>query len=85
MEWNFFWPKPIIHLEKPANNGGKPIIIVQLCHNLSFGLVTKASAYKSAGQKGSSGVQKSVREWTLTLPRELSLWKLESRWTPDSS
>jgi hypothetical protein len=27
------------------------------------------------------GVQKSVREWTLTLPRELSLWELESQWT----
>jgi hypothetical protein len=26
-------------------------------------------------------VQKSVREWTLTLPRELPLWELESRWT----
>jgi hypothetical protein len=31
------------------------------------------------------GVQKSVREWTLTLPRELPLWELESRWTPESS
>jgi hypothetical protein len=29
-----------------------------------------------------SWVQKSVREWTLTLPRELPLWELESRWTP---
>jgi hypothetical protein len=32
-----------------------------------------------------SGVQKSVREWTLTLPRELPLWELESQWTPKSS
>jgi hypothetical protein len=31
------------------------------------------------------GVQKSVREWTLTLPRELPLWELESRWTLESS
>jgi len=30
------------------------------------------------------GVQESVREWTLTLPRELPLWELESRWTPES-
>jgi hypothetical protein len=29
-------------------------------------------------------VQKSVREWTLTLPSELSLWELESKWTPES-
>jgi hypothetical protein len=28
-------------------------------------------------------VQKSVREWTLTLPRELPLWELESRWIPE--
>jgi hypothetical protein len=27
------------------------------------------------------GVQKSVREWTLTLPSELPFWKLESQWT----
>jgi hypothetical protein len=31
------------------------------------------------------GVQKSVREWTLTLPRELSFWELESQWTPEFS
>jgi hypothetical protein len=28
------------------------------------------------------GVQENVREWTLTLPSELPLWELESRWTP---
>ncbi len=27
------------------------------------------------------GAQKSVREWTLTLPRELPLWELEFQWT----
>jgi len=27
------------------------------------------------------GVQESVREWTFTLPSELPLWELESRWT----
>jgi hypothetical protein len=27
------------------------------------------------------GVQESVKEWTLTLPSELPLWKLKSRWT----
>jgi hypothetical protein len=31
------------------------------------------------------GVQKSVRERTLTFPRELSLWELESRWTFEPS
>jgi hypothetical protein len=32
-----------------------------------------------------SGVQESVREWTLTLPRQLPLGELESRRTPESS
>jgi hypothetical protein len=27
----------------------------------------------------------SVREWTLTLPRQLSLWEMESRWIPKTS
>jgi hypothetical protein len=27
-------------------------------------------------------VLESVREWTLTLPRQLPLWEMESRWTP---
>jgi hypothetical protein len=26
------------------------------------------------------GVQKNVREWTLTLPNELPFWELESQW-----
>ncbi len=31
-----------------------------------------------------SGVQESVKKWTLTLPSELPLWELESQWTPES-
>jgi hypothetical protein len=27
----------------------------------------------------------SVREWTFTLPRQLPLWEMESRWTPETS
>jgi hypothetical protein len=30
-------------------------------------------------------MQKSVKEWTLTLPSELPLWELESQWTPEPS
>jgi hypothetical protein len=30
-------------------------------------------------------MQKSVREWTFTLPRELQFWELEFRWTPEFS
>jgi hypothetical protein len=29
-------------------------------------------------------VWESVRKWTLTLPSEPPLWKLESQWTPKS-
>jgi hypothetical protein len=29
------------------------------------------------------GVYESVKEWTLTLPSDLPLWELESRWSPD--
>jgi len=35
--------------------------------------VTKAKAYKVAGQEGSPGVKESVREWTFTFPKELPL------------
>jgi hypothetical protein len=31
------------------------------------------------------GVQKSVKERTLTLPSELPCWELDSRWTPECS
>jgi hypothetical protein len=31
-----------------------------------------------------SGMQKSVRERTLTLPSELPFWELESRWIFES-
>ncbi len=40
---------------------------------------------KVASQEGSPWVKESVKEWTLTLPRELPFWELESRWTPESS
>jgi hypothetical protein len=32
-----------------------------------------------------SGVWESVREWATTLPSELPLWELESRWSLESS
>jgi hypothetical protein len=50
------------------------------CRNPNLGLVTKARACKSVGQEGAQEahfmlprVQKSVREWTFTFPRELPL------------
>jgi len=56
-----------------------------MCHNPSLGLVTKVRACKVVGQEGSSGVKESVKEWTLTLPKEFPLWELESRWTLECS
>jgi hypothetical protein len=62
------------------------------CRNLSLGFATKASPCKGAGQKWAwkshfmfSGMQESLKEWTLTLPNELSFWELDSQWTPKSS
>jgi len=51
------------------------------CRNLNLGLVTKARACEVVGQERSLGMKESVKEWTLTPPRELPPWELESRWT----
>jgi hypothetical protein len=66
-----------------------------ICRNPSLGLATKARACEGVGQEWglrvtfhalkSMGVWASVREWTPTLPSELPLWELESRWTLESS
>jgi len=55
------------------------------CHNLRLGLATKAKACKVASQEGSPGVKENVREWTFTFPKEVPLWKFESRWTLECS
>jgi hypothetical protein len=56
------------------------------CRNPSLKLVTKAKGCEGADQVWSSqvtfhasGVQESMREWTLTLLGELPLWELESQ------
>jgi hypothetical protein len=36
-------------------------------------------------EAGSLRVQKSVKEWTLTLPSQFSFWELESQWICESS
>jgi hypothetical protein len=67
--------------------------MTSLCRNPSFGLATKAKGLQRYGPRLSPGVafscplgvQKSVRERTLTLPSELPWWELESRWTPECS
>ncbi len=56
-----------------------------MCRNPSLGLATKARACKVASQEGSPRMKESVRDWTLTLPKELPLWEVESQWTPKCS
>jgi len=51
-----------------------------ICRNLNLRLMTKVRACKVVGQERSPRVKESVREWTFTLPRKLSLWELESWW-----
>jgi hypothetical protein len=63
------------------------------CRNPSFGLATKAKrGCKGEGLREAReshqrlpGVKESVREWAITLPRQLPLWEMESRWTPETS
>jgi hypothetical protein len=64
---------------------------VYMCYNLSFGLATKARAFKVAGQEWSPIVTfhapKSVGKcegMNPTLPNEFPLWELESQWTFES-
>jgi hypothetical protein len=56
------------------------------CHDLNFGLVTKAKAWKGVGRQCNLGVtftllevQKNVKEWAHTFPSGLPLWELESQ------
>jgi len=62
----------------------------QLVATLVLGSRLRQRGCKSAGQEeawGShhigSGEWESVREWTLTLPRQLPFWEMESRWTSE--
>jgi len=63
-----------------------------LCRNLGLGLATKAKrGCKVAGQEEPeshitySREFKKVREWTLTLPRQLPLWEMDYRWSLETS
>jgi hypothetical protein len=68
------------------------LLVFQFCHNLNLGLVTKVRACKGAGQERSWGVTfhtpgsaKECEGMNPRTPKELPLWELESRWTPESS
>jgi len=63
-----------------------------ICHDLNFGLTTKAKAWKCTGQKCNPGITfaflgvwESLREWTHTLPNGLPLWELKYLWNPKFS
>jgi len=60
---------------------------IWVCCNPSFGLATKAKGLQGCEPRESLGVTShilgnvgSVREWTLTLPRQLPFWEMESWW-----
>jgi hypothetical protein len=57
-----------------------PINIVTI---VALSLWPKQGLARLRAKRGSPGVKESVKEWTLTLPRELPPWELESRWTPE--
>jgi hypothetical protein len=52
---------------------------------LAFGSWPKQGHVRLWAKRGSLGVKVSVKEWTLTLPKEFPPWELESRWTPKCS
>jgi hypothetical protein len=52
---------------------------------LALGLWLRQGLARLRAKRGNSRVKKSVREWSLTLPRELSPWELESWWTLECS
>jgi hypothetical protein len=52
---------------------------------LALGSRLRQGVARLRAKRGSSGVKESVREWTLTLPRELPPWELESQWTLECS
>jgi hypothetical protein len=51
----------------------------------ALGSWPKQGLARLRAKRGSPVVKESVREWTLTLPKELSPWVLESQWTPECS
>ncbi len=76
-----------MHLLKKNHKIFRNILWLKRC-NPNLGIATKARACKVAGQEGSLGITSHApgsvgkcEEWTLTLPKELSFWELESRWT----
>ncbi len=62
-----------------VNNGCKSVA------TLALGLRPKQGLARLWAKRRSLGVKGSVREWTLTLPRELPPWELESQWTHECS
>ncbi len=65
---------------------------ITIVATLALGLQPMQRGYKNASQEEAQEshhilprVWESVREWTLTLLRQLSLWEMESRWIPKTS
>ncbi len=59
------------------------IIIMFIVTTLTLGSRPRQGVARWQAKRGTPRMKESVREWTLTLPRELPPWELESRWTPE--
>jgi hypothetical protein len=83
-----FWCRCTIQYQK---SWGKCFDDILFVATLALGLRPRQRSCKVAGQKEAqeshhilSGVWENVKEWTLTLPRQLPLWEMESQWTPET-
>jgi hypothetical protein len=85
-----FWKEKDKHLFHLFSLSSQQILFKPFCCDLNFGFATNAKGLVRVRAKTKSrsrilmplGVQKSVRERTLTLPSELPCWELKSQWTP---
>ncbi len=79
-----YWKNTFINIE---GNG-----IVHIITTLALGSQPKRGLAKVQAKNEAQeshfmipGMWENVREWTPTLPSELPLWELESKWTSKSS
>jgi hypothetical protein len=84
---SFQWYKELLHPMgfDPCNHFLKIWESTEIIATLTLGSRPRRGFARLLAKRGSSRVKDSVKEWTLTLPKELPPWELESRWTPECS
>jgi len=93
--WNPLLTTKAINKRRRKGYDGAQYLFVEKSSDvatLALGSRPRQRGCKSAGQEEAReshhilpGVWESVREWTLTLPMQLPLWEMETRWTPETS